>query len=632
MTPTGTDAQQRFEAIWDSVACGIAIIDAETRTILAVNPVAARMHGADPAHLVGKICHQFVCPAETGACPIMDKGQTVDRTERKLLRADGQTLPIIKSVVKINYQGRPALLESFTDISLLKEAEEQLRELRVAQVASQAKSDFLARMSHEMRTPLNAILGMARIAQKNGDAQNISHALSVIVTSASHLLGLVNDVLDMAKIEADKTEIMALPFCLEHLITQVCTMVEDDVEKKKLRLGIAFSESIPLSYTGDVLHISQILVNLLANAVKFTPEGGHVSLCVEEAQRTADSSELRFLVRDSGIGIPQDKIDKLFAPFEQGDGSITRTYGGTGLGLSISQRLAGLMGGKITVSSVPGQGATFVLHLTLPHAPESPLPPVPPHFRCLFVSDDAQLALQFQGIARRLRLHADMASAPKDALTLAQKGSGHDLCLLDLDLLDGQALPLAEALSAHTRHTAFMTGFLHWNSMESSAPANSHFLARQLLPTAVADLVRTCAAQREEASERGQSPDFSQIHVLLVEDIDINQEIFLGLLAETGIHIDVADNGRAALDMLRAHPRKYDLIFMDIQMPEMDGISAAQAIRAQPHIYGTTPIIAMTANAFTEDVEKCLAAGMVGHLSKPIEEEKVLEAIARYCS
>ncbi|MCL1895877.1 MAG: PAS domain S-box protein [Clostridiales bacterium] len=272
------DALERFETIWENVECGISIVDAETREILDINPVAVGMFGRDKSEIIGKRCHEVFCPSEEHSCPIMDKNQVVDRSQRRFVKASGDIIPIIKSVAKIKYKGRLALLESFTDISNLKKAEEQFRLMTIAEQANQAKSEFLSRMSHEMRTPLNAIIGMTKIAESTEELEKIVYCLSTIGQSANHLLGLINDILDMSKIESGKFELDSAPFTIEEVLKKIFNLVVEQTEIKKIKLNIFMDKSAGIEYIGDELRLSQVIMNLMSNAVKFTPNGGEIHL------------------------------------------------------------------------------------------------------------------------------------------------------------------------------------------------------------------------------------------------------------------------------------------------------------------------------------------------------------------
>lgn len=380
--------------------------------------------------------------------------------------------------------------------------------------ASRAKSDFLSSMSHEMRTPMNAIIGMAKIAEATSDTSRLRYCLSTIGTSARHLLLLINDILDMSKIEAGKLELHDGPLNIATMLTSACSMVMDKAKEKKQTLSVTTDTAMPLDYLGDELRLSQVITNMLSNAVKFTPEGGAIQLTVRESGHTEDFSVLCFSVVDNGIGMTEGQIARLFKVFSQADGSIAQRFGGTGLGLAISKNIVEKMDGRVWVNSVPGKGSTFSFEITL------------------------------------------------------------------------KRLPSPEAVS-------------------------------------------TPVALNTETDAQGPLvPDFSGITLLLVEDADINREIFISLLENTGMTIDVAVNGLEAVEKFRSHPERYDIIIMDLQMPVMDGYEATKTIRslALPNAQ-TIPIVAMTANAFREDIKKCLESGMNDHTGKPIDVEALTAKI-----
>jgi PAS domain S-box-containing protein len=514
-TEAARDALLRFETIWNWVECGIVIINARTKQILDINPVAVRMFGGDRDFIIGKCCHEIFCPADKHSCPILDFNQDVDRSERVFKNNTGERLPIIKSVIKITYNGQPALLECFTDISNLKKAEERLRIMSIAEKANQAKSDFLSRMSHEMRTPMNAIIGMTKIAEKTDDISRLKYCLSTINTSSVHLLGIINDVLDMSKIEAGKFELEKLPMNIEKTIMKVSDIIIDNIQKKNQKLNVNMAKDLEMNYIADDLRLSQVITNLLSNAVKFTPENGEITLTVGKMGSKDNFNTLRFSVKDTGIGMTKEQIARLFNAFEQADGSISRKFGGTGLGLAISKNIVEKMGGRIWVESEEGAGSSFIFEVVLERAP-------------------------------------------------VQEGAAYE-------------------------------------------------------------------SPGIKADKAAETPDLSGVKIILAEDVEINREIFIALLEETHITIDIAENGAIAVSKFRENPEKYDLIIMDVQMPEMDGYEATRTIRAMDTPKAKSiPIVAMTANAFKEDVDRCLEAGMNDHLAKPIDEKSVLEKIVRY--
>jgi len=514
-TEAARDALARFETIWNWVECGIVIINADTKEILDINPVAVRMHGEKRSSIIGKYCYEIFCPADKCSCPIIDLDQDVDRSERVFRNNRGDIIPIIKSGIRITYNGQPALLECFTDISNLKKAEEQLRIMSIAKKANQAKSDFLSRMSHEMRTPMNAIIGMTKIAEKTDDVSRLKYCLSTIDTSSAHLLGIINDVLDMSKIEAGKFELEKIPMNIEKMLTKVSNIIIDNVEKKNQKLDVKMAKGLEMNYIADDLRLSQVITNLLSNAVKFTPENGKITITVEKTGSKGNVNTLRFSVIDTGIGMTEEQIARLFNAFEQADGSISRKFGGTGLGLAISKNIIEKMGGRIWVESEEGAGSRFIFEVDLEREP-----------------------------------------------------------------------------------------------LQEGAAPNSPEI---------------------QTDTTAETPDLSGVNIILAEDMEINREIFITLLEETHISIDIAENGLAAVSKFRENPEKYDLIIMDVQMPEMDGYQATRTIRAMDTPKAKNiPIIAMTANAFKKDVDHCLEAGMNDHLAKPIDEKSVIEKIMRY--
>ena len=635
------DAVQRFTTIWEHVECGISIIDAETREILAINPVAARMFGSDASEIIGKQCHKFICPAETDSCPIMDKGQVVDRSERKFVRADGTTIPIIKSVAKIQYNGRLALLESFTDISSLKEAEAKLVNLQVMEKAYLAKNNFLSRMSHEMRTPMNAIIGMTKIAESTTDSDKLKYCLSMIGVSADHLLRLINDVLDMAKIEAGKFELYSEPLLIERILTKICTLFIEQTEAKDITLNISIRPDMAMHYIGDELRLSQVITNLMSNAVKFTPKCGEITLAADEIERRENSSIVRFSVTDTGIGMAPEQISKLFNVFEQTDISVSKRFGGTGLGLAISQGIVEKMNGSIRVESAPCKGSTFIIDVELLRPAEQPiniaLDADLTGKRILLVDSDLKVRDQFMCLAKKAHISIESTADVNDALSRiasAQKtAQPYDAIFVD----DTHVASLVESLppGMDIRTLVLMASPRQWNNLEGKSNSIiKHFLAKPLFLSTIAGSIRDVSRITDDDRSASENAvmDFSSVSLLLVEDVAINREIFTTLLEPTKVSIDIAENGCEALAKFSCAPDKYDIIIMDIEMPIMNGYDATKAIRAlDTEKARTIPIIAMTANVFKSDIDTCLEYGMNGHLPKPIDVTAVIETIRSHC-
>ena len=399
-------------------------------------------------------------------------------------------------------EGAMMLFNDLTSIVKAKDAAEK---------ANNAKSEFLATMSHEMRTPLNAIIGMTHISRTLTNPEKKADALNKIETASKSLLGVINDILDMSKIESGQLELSEGPFDLERLLGNAASVVAHRVEEKQLNFSMTLDPAIPSLLIGDRQRLLQVVINLLSNAVKFTPKDGKITLKAELAEKNEKTCLLRMAVKDSGIGIPVNQQERLFHSFVQADSSVSRRFGGTGLGLAISKNIVTLMGGEIGVISAENAGACF-------------------HF------------------------------------TVCMK------------------LPKPNESSKECTDTVIdYTG---------------HFTGRR---------------------------------ILLVEDIEINQEIVVSLLEPTGAQVETASNGKIAVQLFEKNSGSYDLVLMDIHMPEMDGYEATRSIRALPlPRAGAVPIIAMTANAFKEDIERCLAVGMNEHLSKPIVVKTMMESLTKY--
>ena len=639
------DALRRFEVIWEHVECGICIIDAHTREILDINPVAARMFGDHKEKIVGKPCHKVICPAQASSCPIMDKGQTVDRSERKFVKADGRTIPIIKSVAKIQYNGRLALLESFTDISNLKEAEAKLVLMNVKEQASQAKSDFLSRMSHEMRTPMNAIIGMTKLAERTDDPAKLKYCLNSIGASSQHLLDLINDVLDMSKIESGKLELECAPLDIERMLMKICDFIVAKIEEKGITFSVVMDKDMGSRYNGDELRLSQVITNLLSNAVKFTPANGRISLTVTEVHKTDTHGKLRVAVTDTGIGISPEQLSRLFNAFEQSDASISRRFGGTGLGLAISKNIVEKMNGAVSVESESGKGSTFSFEVELERLPpeeRADAAGLPAGLKLLVVDHDRDDRERFARMAGRFGIAAAGAEDERAALSMIaaarQSDQPYDLIFFALGSSDQDSLEALRRLSAHipAGGIVLVTSFLRWNKLDAEMKSLgvTQFISKPLFSFVFLEAVGKalnagCVAA--PFSRQGEIVDLSDVALLLAEDVEINREIFTALLEETKVRIDTAENGRIALEKFRADPDKYDIIIMDVQMPEMDGLASTRAIRALDFDRARTiPIVAMTANAFKEDIDACLAAGMNDHLAKPIDEKAVIDKL-RLC-
>jgi len=519
---------------------------------------------------------------------------------------------------------------------------------RAEQQANRAKSEFLSRMSHEIRTPMNAIIGMTKIAETTDDVSRLRYCLETIGASSAHLLGIINDVLDMSKIEAGKFELEKVPTNIEKMLMKVCNIVIDGMEKKNQQLNVTLGKNLGMNYIADDLRLSQVLTNLLSNAVKFTPGGGRITLGVTEIGRDERANTLRFTISDTGIGMTAEQISRLFNAFEQADGGVSRKYGGTGLGLVISKNIVEKMGGRIWVDSEPGVGSTFSFEVELERASHQETVVFdgvrPEDMRVLIIENDKNIREQFTAITESFGINADTAAEADEAsaLLVAAEGSGfaYDVIFLAYELPGTNGVDFINKLKITVdRNTVvIITSYLKWHLIEKYAMTNdlTRYITEPLFPSSVLDAINDVEGAMFKRLEKkteaaAEIADLSGVHIILAEDIAINREIFIALLEQTRISIDVAENGLIAVSMFKQYPDKYDLIIMDIQMPDMDGYQATKAIRALglPRS-ATIPIIAMTANAFKEDIDRCIESGMNDHLAKPIDEKAVIEKITRY--
>lgn len=543
---------------------------------------------------------------------------------------------------------------------LEQEMTESLIEAREAALAgTRAKSDFLSQMSHEIRTPMNAIIGMTKIAEKTEDVSKLRYCLSTINGSSTHLLGLINDILDMSKIEAGKFDLDSVPFNLENALVNICALINEKTEHKNQTLCVLSSPDMHMYYQGDELRLSQVITNLLSNAVKFTPEGGKITIRAGESEESAEGvSRLRFSVSDTGIGMNAEQKEKIFNPFQQADRNITRRFGGTGLGLAISKSIVEKMNGRIWVESEEGKGSSFIFEIEMlrTRAPDAvPARGIYPRdMRVLVVENDPEVRNQLVGGIEKFGMRADSALSGAEAAAMAAQNA-YGAAFIEYRLSrDGGPVPGTAGLDAariladvfDPARIVVICSFLEWNKIEETAAKAgiSHFISKPVFPSSLFDSINTVAgkslleaAKPDSVPQAGSPPDFSGLNLLLADDIEINREIFLAILEETRIRIDSAEDGKVAVRKFRENPEKYDLIVMDVQMPEMDGLEATRTIRAietelrkQNGAAPEIPIIAMTANVFKEDIEKCLEAGMNDHLKKPIEEATLIEKIALF--
>ncbi|MCL1862186.1 MAG: response regulator [Defluviitaleaceae bacterium] len=501
--------------------------------------------------------------------------------------------------------------------------------LENAKAASAAKSTFLSNMSHEIRTPMNTIIGMTTIGRTSPDTNKKDYAFEKIESASIHLLGMVNDVLDMSKIEAEKFELSLEEFNFEQMIRRAVDFISFKMDSKHQELTVRIDTAIPLSMVGDDQRLAQVVSNLLSNAVKFTPDFGQINLDIKLVQENENIYTIQADVTDTGIGISKDRQRNLFQSFEQAETSISRNYGGTGLGLAISKRIIELMDGEIWMKSELGKGSTFSFTVNLERAKNNlSLPMITKKdMRVLLVDDDLTMLNYFKILTAELGIIGDTAASGEDALKLIEnKDVYYNICFVDWRMphMSGAELSCKLREADNNGQVIIITSALDWGMIEEEARScgASAFLPKPLFLTTLAECINRHCNGKHTLTEIPEKPSvsFKGCNFLLAEDIEINREIVIGLLESTEAVIDCAVNGEELLFMFTANPDKYDLILMDMQMPVMDGLEATRQLRQLDLPKAKEiPILAMTANAFKEDVDQCLKAGMNDHMGKPIE-------------
>ncbi len=578
-----------------------------------------------------------------------------------------------------------------TDLRLAKEQAEQ---------SSRAKGEFLSRMSHEMRTPMNAIIGMTSIAKASADVHKKEYCLEKISDASNHLLGVINDILDMSKIEANKFELSSSEFSLEKMLMRVVNVVNFRVDEKRQSLVLDIAPDVPRAIVADDQRLAQVITNLLSNAIKFTPEAGRITLGIRKTEDLggadgivsvdgacgadgvddacgadgvdgacgivgADGADpagpadgvygpcgvvgLRFEVKDTGIGITAEQQSRLFRSFEQADGGTSRKFGGTGLGLAISKSIVELMGGEIWVESAEGAGSTFIFTMRAQRGSrqfeDSLLPEINlDNLHLLAVDDAPEVREYFTHFATELGIDCKVAADGDEALRLFDENINHpfDLVFVDWKMPGMNGIELTRKIRGRfgEKIVVIMISATEWNEIEADARAVGvdSFVPKPLFASVLVDCIKHSLAPamqennlRAESSQAALAGLFEGHKILLAEDVEINREIVLSLLEPTGLQIDCVENGREAVDAFSRNPEGYGLIFMDIQMPEMDGFEATRRIRALdlPRA-ADIPVIAMTANVFREDVEKSLASGMNDHVGKPLNLDEVVNKLQKY--
>ncbi len=642
------DANLRISTVVDSVGEGIVTINEEGQ-IETFNRAASQIFGYSAEEVIGagiqvlmpesmRAAHQqgmrrFL---SGGAPHVIGRGAV----ELPALRKDGSQFTVELTISAIIDEGNYRFVGVLRDVTELKKSQAALREaVKEAQAANAAKSSFLANMSHELRTPMNAVLGMAHLMTTTPLSLEQRRYLTMLRTSGQSLLALLNDILDFSKIEAGKIQLNAIRFELDPVLHSVSTIMSVNAGEKELELAIGVEPDVPRQLVGDPLRLQQILVNLTSNAIKFTARG-EVSLKVECAQCTEERSVMRFIVRDTGIGISLEQKVNLFAPFAQADESVTRKYGGTGLGLVICQRLVELQGGSIALESRPGEGSTFTVTLpfgTVPPAQQqAPTGAGSRPLRVLVVDDHFTSRVYLSKTLQAWGWSVDVASSGEEAeklLALARlRAVPYDVILADWSMpADDQryidSLRHAEAAAAPV--ILMVSAYERSKMLEEDADRKG-LVTKPITASTLFDTVHEMLDQPDTLEVHADAPPAPRIsgRLLLVEDNAMNQLVAVGILERAGATLEVAHNGEEAVRMLRAAPDAYRMVLMDVQMPVMDGYTATRIIRQELGL--KLPIVAMTAGVMESERADCLAAGMDDFIPKPLDIDEMMQTLERY--
>ncbi|MBR1986953.1 MAG: response regulator [Mogibacterium sp.] len=554
---------------------------------------------------------------------------------KPIRRPDGS--PITYIGVFIDITGQKEMMQE-----LAQQRESLSVALEEANQANKAKTAFLSNMSHEIRTPMNAIIGLDRIALNDpGISETTREHLEKIGLSAQHLLSIINDILDMSRIESGRMTVKNEEFSFAKALAQVNTIISDQCREKGIEYECRVKGTVDDYYIGDEMKLQQVLINILGNAVKFTPSGGTVTLVVETIARFNKRSTLRFIISDTGIGMSREFLPKLFDAFSQEDSSSTSRFGSTGLGMAITRNIIELMNGTISVESEKQKGTTFTVTVTLAESDRKSIDEektdLQPHEMCVLVIDDDPIACEHaQLVLGQVGVECEKALSGAEGLRMVKvrhaRREPYNLILVDWRMPDMDGMETTRQIRAAvgTETPVIILTSYNWDEIEDEAKAAGvdTFVAKPLFAGTVLDEFREAFKRKNPKLER-ETADLRSRRVLLAEDVTVNAEIMIMVLSMREMQVDHAENGRIAVEMFEGHEEGYyDAVLMDLRMPEMDGLEATRRIRAMNRRDAKSiPIIALTANAFDEDVQQSMQAGLNAHLSKPVEPDILFETL-----
>jgi two-component system sensor histidine kinase/response regulator len=644
-----------LEALLSSAPTAIATVGANGR-VLGANPAFERMFGYTAAEAMGQELNALIVPeSDRESARMLDEQVRTGRvvvTEAPRQTKDGTKVWVQASSGEIQEEvGHGMCFVMYEDITVRKRVSEE-RELakEAAEEAARIKAAFLANMSHEIRTPMNGVLGMLELLRETDLDTHQQQSLDIAASSAESLLGILNDILDFSKIEAGQLELESIPFDIQKMVTAAAKVLTVPAVNHGNELHIDIGADVPALVIGDPGRLRQVVTNLLSNAIKFT-KNGEILTSLSVVDKKNGTVLVRSSVRDTGMGIPAERLESIFEEFTQADASVTRTHGGTGLGLTISRRIVEQMGGKLEVTSEEGAGSEFWFVIpfedasTGPSANRKPTRWVGLEGRRLLVVDDNQTARRI--VREALVPHGaevDEAEGVDRALellrTAAEEDNLYDAAIIDSLMPERDGFELASEVEADPKLAGLRLMMLSSAAeTEGRKKAREHGIKGYLTkPVTRADLIDATQALlglrgRGEGSERRMITENSLEHerprakVLLAEDNKTNQLVAVAMLTKRGHEVDVAETGLQALEKVIS--KQYDVVLMDIQMPEMDGLEATRAIRAMPE-FEKLPIVACTAHALAEERVRCEAAGMNGFLTKPYKPHELREAVEQW--
>jgi PAS domain S-box-containing protein len=642
-------SESKFRAIFEQSRDGLVVIDLMTRIFVEFNETAHEQLGysADEfsALRIDDI-EALQSPDEIAkrAAHVQKEGwalfETLHRCKSGELRDVSVTVQLLDSL------DRPMLLATFQDITERKKSEKLILEAKeAAEEANIAKSQFLANMSHEIRTPMNALIGLSQMVLETRLDPKQRDILEKIYGSSRMLLGIINDILDYSKIEANCLVLESKSFALESVLTQLSTFFTHSAMKQGTELYFHLNEGVPDVVMGDELRLDQVLTNLLSNAIKFTHVGS-VTLSIALAERRGDRASIRFSVSDTGIGMSEEEIQKLFRPFVQADASTTRKYGGSGLGLVITRKLVEAMGGELSLQSVKGEGSTFEFTIDTPvvswKTPPEPLDVFPK--KVLIVDDQEISRTILKELCEGFGCSVDTARNGAEAIGMIRhadtQNQGYDVVIMDwrMPVMDGKSAiqtihqMVKKKELALSIPTVLMTSAYSKEEIDLEGVEMEGFLTKPITKSALYEAMmklNRCPLRINESQPPEKEKELQGIVVLVVEDNELNQEVATLMLNAAGVDVDIANNGQEGVERYTAAPDRYDLILMDLQMPVLSGYDATRIIR---EFDMTIPIVALSAAAMIEDREKVLEAGMNDHLAKPINKEDLYRVIKKWCA